>query len=256
MARLDWCWCVVVEPARRTWGPWNFVGFWVADSFNIVCPIFVLRIGVGRAGLKWRTEHMDDLLVDDYGGALLVAIVALRVDRLLFRRLFHLLHWPHRRNLPHSIPRRRPGLVRHLGLAMASLQPRRNGVRVVRRADVDRRDLHLPHDSVDLELIRQPPQQPPRKLGHEHARLCRLLPLLGAFAASNLVPGAPDPPPVYGKVVHRTRGRVRLLWVVYSQGWRGGAHNTSRQHCSWECPCLGIRQRDHVIHCELFDADC
>ncbi|KAI1186294.1 permease for cytosine/purines, uracil, thiamine, allantoin-domain-containing protein [Nemania serpens] len=24
-----------VEPARRQWGPWNFVGFWVADSFNI-----------------------------------------------------------------------------------------------------------------------------------------------------------------------------------------------------------------------------
>jgi nucleobase:cation symporter-1, NCS1 family len=25
-----------VEPERRQWGPWNFVGFWVADSFNIV----------------------------------------------------------------------------------------------------------------------------------------------------------------------------------------------------------------------------
>ncbi|KAF2272700.1 uracil permease [Westerdykella ornata] len=24
-----------VEPERRQWGPWNFVGFWVADSFNI-----------------------------------------------------------------------------------------------------------------------------------------------------------------------------------------------------------------------------
>ncbi|KAF2398804.1 hypothetical protein EJ06DRAFT_523008 [Trichodelitschia bisporula] len=24
-----------VEPARRQWGPWNYVGFWVADSFNI-----------------------------------------------------------------------------------------------------------------------------------------------------------------------------------------------------------------------------
>jgi NCS1 family nucleobase:cation symporter-1 len=26
----------LVEPERRQWGPWNFVGFWVADSFNIV----------------------------------------------------------------------------------------------------------------------------------------------------------------------------------------------------------------------------
>jgi len=25
-----------VEVERRQWGPWNFVGFWVADSFNIV----------------------------------------------------------------------------------------------------------------------------------------------------------------------------------------------------------------------------
>ena len=25
-----------VEPERRQWGLWNFVGFWVADSFNIV----------------------------------------------------------------------------------------------------------------------------------------------------------------------------------------------------------------------------
>ncbi|KAI9844677.1 MAG: hypothetical protein M1837_005419 [Sclerophora amabilis] len=24
-----------VEPERRQWGPWNFVGFWIADSFNI-----------------------------------------------------------------------------------------------------------------------------------------------------------------------------------------------------------------------------
>lgn len=25
-----------VEPARRTWGSWNFVAFWISDSFNIV----------------------------------------------------------------------------------------------------------------------------------------------------------------------------------------------------------------------------
>ncbi|KAI9826412.1 MAG: hypothetical protein M1819_007375 [Sarea resinae] len=24
-----------VEPARRQWGPWNYVGFWIADAFNI-----------------------------------------------------------------------------------------------------------------------------------------------------------------------------------------------------------------------------
>ena len=25
-----------VEPERRQWGAWNYVGFWIADSFNIV----------------------------------------------------------------------------------------------------------------------------------------------------------------------------------------------------------------------------
>jgi hypothetical protein len=25
-----------VEPERRQWGFWNFVGFWIADCFNIV----------------------------------------------------------------------------------------------------------------------------------------------------------------------------------------------------------------------------
>jgi hypothetical protein len=32
-----------VEPERRQWGPWNFVGFWVADSFNIV-SIMAIRL--------------------------------------------------------------------------------------------------------------------------------------------------------------------------------------------------------------------
>ncbi|KAI0159851.1 permease for cytosine/purines, uracil, thiamine, allantoin-domain-containing protein [Xylariaceae sp. FL1272] len=40
-----------VEPARRQWGPWNFVGFWIADSFNIntwmICSSSVV------AGLSW-----------------------------------------------------------------------------------------------------------------------------------------------------------------------------------------------------------
>ncbi|KAL1978944.1 hypothetical protein VTN31DRAFT_1803 [Thermomyces dupontii] len=26
-----------VDAARRRWGSWNFVAFWIADSANIVC---------------------------------------------------------------------------------------------------------------------------------------------------------------------------------------------------------------------------
>ncbi|KAL2165051.1 hypothetical protein VTH06DRAFT_347 [Thermothelomyces fergusii] len=40
-----------VEPERRQWGPWNFVGFWVADSFNINTWMIASSMIVG--GLSW-----------------------------------------------------------------------------------------------------------------------------------------------------------------------------------------------------------
>ncbi|KAA8906124.1 permease for cytosine/purines, uracil, thiamine, allantoin-domain-containing protein [Sphaerosporella brunnea] len=40
-----------VEPARRQWGPWNFVGFWIADSFNI--NTWMISSSMIVAGLSW-----------------------------------------------------------------------------------------------------------------------------------------------------------------------------------------------------------
>lgn len=40
-----------VEPARRRWGPWNFVGFWVADSFNI--NTWMISSSMIVSGLSW-----------------------------------------------------------------------------------------------------------------------------------------------------------------------------------------------------------
>ncbi|KAL2135702.1 hypothetical protein VTI74DRAFT_7219 [Chaetomium olivicolor] len=40
-----------VEPERRQWGPWNFVGFWIADSFNINTWMISSSMIVG--GLSW-----------------------------------------------------------------------------------------------------------------------------------------------------------------------------------------------------------
>lgn len=40
-----------VEPARRLWGPWNFVGFWVADSFNI--NTWMISSSMIVSGLSW-----------------------------------------------------------------------------------------------------------------------------------------------------------------------------------------------------------
>ncbi|KAF2087914.1 hypothetical protein K490DRAFT_56488 [Saccharata proteae CBS 121410] len=40
-----------VEPARRQWRSWNFVGFWIADSFNI--NTWMIASSTIAAGLSW-----------------------------------------------------------------------------------------------------------------------------------------------------------------------------------------------------------
>lgn len=40
-----------VEPARRQWGAWNFVGFWIADCFNI--NTWMISSSMVVAGLSW-----------------------------------------------------------------------------------------------------------------------------------------------------------------------------------------------------------
>lgn len=50
-----------VEPERRQWGPWNFVGFWVADSFNIVRGSSVRHLSTANCML----EHLDDFILYD-----------------------------------------------------------------------------------------------------------------------------------------------------------------------------------------------
>ncbi|SPQ25309.1 72f66de1-b3cd-4768-9633-45b94587c3a9 [Thermothielavioides terrestris] len=40
-----------VEPERRQWGAWNFVGFWIADSFNI--NTWMISSSMIVAGLSW-----------------------------------------------------------------------------------------------------------------------------------------------------------------------------------------------------------
>ncbi|TVY50595.1 Uracil permease [Lachnellula cervina] len=45
-----------VEPERRQWGPWNFVGFWVADSFNIntwMISSSMIVVSGTSGGLSW-----------------------------------------------------------------------------------------------------------------------------------------------------------------------------------------------------------
>lgn len=40
-----------VEPARRQWSAWNFVGFWIADSFNVTT--WMISSSMIVAGMSW-----------------------------------------------------------------------------------------------------------------------------------------------------------------------------------------------------------
>jgi NCS1 family nucleobase:cation symporter-1 len=40
-----------VEPERRQWKAWNFVGFWIADSFNI--NTWMIAASSLEVGLSW-----------------------------------------------------------------------------------------------------------------------------------------------------------------------------------------------------------
>lgn len=96
---------------------------------------------------------MDDIIFYDHCRPLVVAVLALCLDRLLLRRMFHLLNRAYRSNLPHRISRDSPFVIRDLGISLARFQPRRHGMRVVWRTDLDRRDMRVPHDHVYLDIV-------------------------------------------------------------------------------------------------------
>lgn len=68
-------------------------------------------------------EHLDDIFFDDIGlkGHFVVAVLALRLDWLQYRRLLHLHDGTNWGNLPHLLSRRDQSVFWHLGFAVARL---------------------------------------------------------------------------------------------------------------------------------------
>ncbi|KAL5350183.1 uracil permease [Pseudogymnoascus australis] len=60
-----------VEPARRQWGPWNFIGFWIADSFNI--NTWMIASSSVVAGLSWWQAWICVWVGYSIAGAFVVA---------------------------------------------------------------------------------------------------------------------------------------------------------------------------------------
>jgi hypothetical protein len=68
-------------------------------------------------------EYVDDLVVDDRCRAVVVAVVDLRVDRVLYFGLLCLCDGSNRCRLPHLVSRDIASLIRGLGLSVAGVQP-------------------------------------------------------------------------------------------------------------------------------------
>lgn len=84
-------------------------------------------------------EYLDDILFNDQWRRwhILVAILALRLDRILHLRNVHHPDWPYWSDVSYLISRHSSIFIRHMGLLMASLQPSSNGLYMVWRAGVD-----------------------------------------------------------------------------------------------------------------------
>lgn len=144
-----------VEPARREWRGRNFGKERCRVFLQLIICLLTRSSGFLDRGF-FQHQHMDDLVsINHRPRSLLVAVVALRLDRLLHRRRLHRLDGPHRREVSHFFPRRWTSIFRYLGISLACFEPHGNGLRLVRRSSMDRRRVRFPHDQSNLAIVGQ-----------------------------------------------------------------------------------------------------
>lgn len=93
---------------------------------------------------------MDDCFVDDPTGSLMVAGMDLCMARLWSRRAVHSTQRSSRSNLSRHVPSRRKDKFRSLRESLVHLQPRRDGMHMVRRSSKHRRRLCQGHATSDV----------------------------------------------------------------------------------------------------------
>ena len=182
---------------------------------------------------QFQHQHLDDcLLHDHWQRSRLVARLALRLDRLQYRCLFHLLNRPHWCDVPHLLPSHVSCFLRHLGCLVACFQPCGYGLCLVRRAIVDwwgvrdfddqshreysyRLCTFSPDSLTNSVAIFLHPSQRYSRIRHEYSRLCWLFHFLGWIIASDLVPGSQDPTSLHREGLLRSSCRHCFLWLGY-----------------------------------------
>lgn len=82
-------------------------------------------------------QYLDDIEFDDHQWSLLVAELDLRLARVFYCGLFHLLDGTYRRHISYWIPRRQSIVLWNLGCTMARIQSSRNGMCMVRSTSLD-----------------------------------------------------------------------------------------------------------------------
>lgn len=134
-------------------------------------PLELCRL-LGRRLLQH--QHLDDLILHGRRGSVLVAGVALRLDRLLHRRCVRVSDRAHWRDLPHRLPGRVARQLRHLGCSLARLQSCCHGVCVVRCTGVHWRRVCStddPRHLVILGSLKPSVQRHDEGIWHQRGRL-------------------------------------------------------------------------------------
>lgn len=135
---------------KKTWGHWSFVSFWIADSF--VRPPVSLPWHCDEPRLTSEHQHVHDRVVHDHGRADVVAgadvssplhgavaDMELRHRRVRAGRPAARPERAARCAVGPDVPGREPDDVRGVRVAVARVQPGRDGVHLVGRRGVDRR---------------------------------------------------------------------------------------------------------------------
>lgn len=191
-----------VEPERRQWGAWNFAGLWIGTSSKMTC----IAHDWSSIGSHTNTQnsrllqhqHMDDIFFHDHQfRSILVAILALCLDRLLHLRSLRLPNRPDRSEISYWLLGRHEVLLRYLGLPVARFQQSRNGMCMVRSSGLDWRHLREVDDTVHLDFLRRPSEYLACKLWNEHKGFCCFLTVLGGQSSSYLGSGSSSSSPVH-----------------------------------------------------------